>query len=271
MRARIGFYRRCAQLLTLLAIFTIPLLNLYGITFVKGTFYSMDIGDVALADPLSIFQVVFTSGTITLIMLASIIIPVFLVMMFGRVWCSWFCPYYLLTEVVAWGRGKLVVLGIKPFASSYREGSTSRQNIIRYLVLGGGLLLAGIAGIPLLNLVSAPGIISSQALVLVKFRTVTFELMFILFILLLEFFLFKFWCRLFCPTGSFLSLFQWRRGLKISKLNQECSRCHTCISSCPMQINPMTEGNDSMCHNCGICIDVCPDNQQHPTLGFRFK
>ena len=271
MFSRIGFYRRCAQLLTLAAIFAIPALNLYEITFVKGTFYSMDIGDVALADPLAIFQAVFTSRTITLMMLASVVIPVFLVLMFGRVWCSWFCPYYLLTEVVAWGRSMFAILGVKPFTSSYREGSTSRQNLIRYLVLGGGLLLAGIAGIPLLNLVSAPGIISSQALVLVKFHTVTFELAFILLILLLEFFLFKYWCRLFCPTGSFLSLFQWRRGLKVSKLHQKCSRCHTCIRSCPMQINPMTEGDNPMCHNCGVCIDACPDNQQRPTLGFRFR
>lgn len=271
MFSRIGFYRRSAQLLTLLAIFIIPLLNLYEITFVKGTFYSMDIGDVALADPLAIFQAMFTSGTTSLIMLASLVVPVFLVVLFGRVWCSWFCPYYLLTEAVAWGRNRLAVVGITPFTSAYREGSTSRQNIIRYLVLGSGLLLAGIAGIPLLNLVSAPGIISSQALILVKFRTLTFELTFILLILFLEFFFLKYWCRLFCPTGSFLSLFQGRRGLKVSKLQLKCSGCHTCIRSCPMQINPMTEGENPMCHNCGVCIDACPDNQQRPTLRFRFR
>lgn len=271
MFSRIGFYRRSTQLLTLLAIFVIPMMNLYEITFIKGTFYSMDIGAVALADPLSIFQAGFTSRSISLTMLASIVIPVFLVLMFGRVWCSWFCPYYLLTEAVGWVRGKLAVVGIKPFVSQYRDGSTSGQNVVRYLVLGMGLLLVGIAGIPLLNLVSAPGIISSQALVLVKFRTLTFELVFVLLILFLEFFLFKYWCRLFCPSGSFLSLFQWRRGLKVSKLQQECSSCHTCIRSCPMQINPMTEGNNPLCHNCGICIDICPDNRQRPTLGFRFK
>ncbi len=271
MFQRIGFYRRCAQLLTLLAIFIIPLLNLYEITFVKGTFYSMDIGDVALADPLAVFQAMFTSRTISLIMLASMVVPVFLVVLFGRVWCSWFCPYYLFTEAVAWGRSRLSVFGIKPFTGRYREGSTSRQNIIRYLVLGVGLLLAGIAGIPLLNLVSAPGIISSQALILVKFRTVSFELVFILFILVLEFFFFKYWCRLFCPTGSFLSLFQGRRGLKVKKIELECRSCHTCIRSCPMQINPMTEGDNPMCHNCGICIDACPDNHKQPTLGFRFR
>lgn len=263
--------RRCAQLLTLLAIFVIPVMNLFEITFIKGTFYSMDIGDVALADPLAIFQAVFTSRTISLIMVASLVIPVFLVLLFGRVWCSWFCPYYLLTEGVEWVRSKLAAFGVKPFISGYCEGSTSRQNCIRYLILGGGLLLAGIAGIPLLNLVSAPGIISSQALVLVKFQTVTFELAIVLFILVLEFFFFKYWCRLFCPTGSFLSLMQVRRGLKVKKIELECSSCHTCIHSCPMQINPMTEGHNPMCHNCGICIDACPDNQQRPTLGFRFN
>lgn len=271
IRPRITPYRRCAQILTLLAIFVIPTMNLFEINFIKGTFYSMDIGDVALADPLAIFQAVFTSRTITLIMLASVVIPLFLVLLFGRVWCSWFCPYYLLTDLVEWLRSKLVVFRIKAFSSTYREGSTSRQNFIRYLVLGIGLLLAGIAGIPLLNLVSAPGIISSQALVLVKFHKVTFELAFILLILFFELFFFKYWCRLFCPTGSFLSLFQGHRGFKVTKLHQDCSRCHSCINSCPMQIDPMTEGGNPMCHNCGICIDICPDNQRQPTLGYRFR
>lgn len=269
---RISSYRRVTQLATLAAIFIIPALNLLEITFIKGTFYSMDIGDLALADPLAIFQAVLVSKTFTLVMLTSLVVPLFIVLIFGRVWCSWFCPYYLLTEAVAGLRKRFAVFGCKPYRRIYGPGSTSRQNTIRYGLLGLGLLLAGIAGIPLLNLISAPGILSAQALVLVKFRTLTFELFFILLILILEFFFYKYWCRLLCPTGVFLSLFQRRSGgMQVVKLYQDCSQCHTCIRICPMQINPMTEGDNPLCHNCGLCVDNCPDNHKRDTLKFRFR
>ena len=265
---RIQPLRRTAQLLTLAAIFIIPLLNVFEITFIKGTFYSMDIGDVALADPLAIFQAFLTSRSFNLFMLTSVVIPLFIVIIFGRIWCSWFCPYYLLTEMVGKIRSRL---GLESNAPAWQEGSSSRQNMTRFTVLGAGLLLVGIAGIPILNLISAPGVISSQALVLVKFHSLTFEIAFILAILVLEFFFFKYWCRLICPTGSFLSLLQGKRGIRVTKVEADCSQCKTCIESCPMRVDPMTEGDNPMCHNCGLCVDNCPDNRRRPTLKFRFR
>jgi len=265
---KISFYRRVVQLIVLIGIFVVPVLNILEIYFIKGTFYSIDVGDVAMADPLAVFQSIITSETVNTTMLISVIIPILLALFFGRIWCSWFCPYHFLVEMLQKLRGLLKLKSKKP---KYSENLVNKSNRLRLLFLLIGLFITGIAGIPLLNLISAPGIISSQSLVLVKFHYFTFEIVFILFLLILEFFFFYFfWCRLFCPVGTFLSLIDRKKVMKVSKIEQECSMCKSCIRSCPMAINPMTEGSNPLCHNCGICVDTCPDNQKRDTLKFKF-
>lgn len=265
---KISFYRRIVQIVVLIGIFVVPVFNILEIYFIKGTFYSIDVGDVAMADPLAVFQSIITSETVNTTMLISVIIPVLLALFFGRIWCSWFCPYHFLVEMLQKLRGLLKLKSKKP---KYSENLVNNSNRLRLLFLLIGLFITGIAGIPLLNLISAPGIISSQALVLVKFHYFTFEIVFILILLILEFFFFYFfWCRLFCPVGTFLSLMDRKKAMKITKIEQECSMCKSCIRSCPMAINPMTEGNNPLCHNCGICIDACPDNKKRDTLRFKF-
>jgi ferredoxin-type protein NapH len=264
---KIRKYRFIIQLITFIAIFIIPYLNILEIYFIKGTFYSIDIGDVAMADPLAILQAIMSSKHINMLMIASVIIPLLLMIILGRVWCSWFCPYYFVVEILEKLR-KLI--GLKPLKPKYNESIPPKTNLIRFIFLIVGLIITGIAGIPLLNLISAPGIISSQALVFVKFHYLTFEMVFILLLLIIEFlFIYKFWCRFFCPTGTFLSLFKWKKGLHIEKIEQDCSMCLSCIRSCPMALNPMTEGNNSLCNNCGDCVDACPDNKKTRTLKFK--
>lgn len=265
---KIKTMRRTAQTATLIAIFVIPFMNVWELYFIKGTFYSMDIGDAAIADPLAVFQSVFASGTLNPYMIGSVVIPVVLMLFLGRIWCSWFCPYYLFSEWIEVLRRKL---GLKDFRPDYVKTYPSKASKIRYIFLLAGILVMGVIGVPVLNLISAPGIISSQALVAVKFGYVTFELAIVLVILFFEFFFFRYWCRFFCPTGTFLSLFRWKRGMTVRKLRSKCSGCHSCIKSCPVIIDPMSEGESLHCNNCGDCIDACPDNLNDATIKFTFK
>ncbi len=259
--------RKTTQILTMLAIFIIPMINLLEIYFIKGTFYSMDIGELAISDPLTIFQVLFSSKIFNITMLASILIPVLLMLLLGRVWCSFFCPYYTIVEFLAWIRKKLKLKSIKP---KYKKGDSSRSNTIRFIFLISGLILTGITGIPILNLILTHGIISSQALILVKFGYLTFEIVFVILLLLIEFFLIdKFWCKYLCPSGTLLSLLKFKKGMRVKKQVSECSGCNMCITVCPMGLDPQTEGDNILCNNCGDCIDACPDNKKIKTLKFK--
>lgn len=257
-------FRKLVQWVIFTGMFVVPFLNVLEIYFIKGTFYSIDIGSLSMADPLAIFQAFLSSGRLDFFMLTSLILPVLLMLIFGRVWCSFMCPYYLITELVEPLRKKLRIK--KP---TYSKDKLPKTNIFRFGFLIFGIFIMGISGIPLLNLISAPGIMSSQALVVVKFHYLTFEAAFIIILIVSELFFYRFWCRFFCPTGAFLSLIGKNHLMHVEKVTSECSMCKSCIRVCPMLINPMEDGKSLACNNCGDCVDVCPDNKIKDTLKMK--
>ena len=260
--------RKIIQWLFFILMFIVPILNMLEIYFIKGTFISMDIGELAVSDPLAVLQAVFASHEVKAVMLASITLPVVITLLLGRVWCSWACPYYLILDGIEFLRKKLKLKSLKP---TYNPNMPTKANLFRFILLIIGFIFVGIAGIPLLYLISPPSIISSQVVMLVKYFTITAEFIFIPIILILEFFFFyRFWCRFFCPTGTVLSFFRSKKGMRV-EYSGSCSGCNRCVKICPMVLDPRKDGNSSQCHNCGECIETCPDNKKIDTLKFRIK
>ena len=70
-------------------------------------------------------------------------------------------------------------------------------------------------------------------------------------------FIYRFFCRFFCPLGALYGLFNKFAicGIKLEK--PKCIDCGKCISKCKMDI---THVGDHECINCGECISVCPTN-----------
>ena len=68
-------------------------------------------------------------------------------------------------------------------------------------------------------------------------------------------FIYRFFCRFFCPLGALYGLFNKFAlfGIKLEK--PKCINCGKCISKCQMDIK---EVGDHECINCGECISVCP-------------
>ena len=161
----------------------VPILNIFEIYFIKGSFFSLDIGDVAMSDPLSIFQIIITSKTFNIVMLVTVSIPILVVFFFGRIWCSWACPYYTIVEGLTFLRKKL---GLKSLKKEYSPVDPTKANFSRYSVLILGLIITGILGFPFLNLFSTPGVISTQTLLLVKTGIVTVEIFLIIILLFIE-------------------------------------------------------------------------------------
>ncbi len=80
------------------------------------------------------------------------------------------------------------------------------------------------------------------------------------FVLLLSFlvaaiFIYRVFCRFFCPLGALYGLFNKVAlfGIKLEK--PKCIDCGKCISKCEMDIRHV---GDHECINCGACIPVCP-------------
>ena len=68
-------------------------------------------------------------------------------------------------------------------------------------------------------------------------------------------FIYRFFCRFFCPLGALYGLFNKISliGVKLDKGN--CVDCGLCTGKCKMDIRHV---GDRECIQCGECIDVCP-------------
>jgi len=63
-------------------------------------------------------------------------------------------------------------------------------------------------------------------------------------------------CRVICPLGAFLSLFN---SISLFKIKQtgECHSCELCIMVCPMEINVFANLNHIDCIRCLECVKSC--------------
>ena len=68
-------------------------------------------------------------------------------------------------------------------------------------------------------------------------------------------FVFRFFCRFFCPLGALYGLFNKISIFGIKYDKNSCTQCGLCISKCQMDIRHV---GDHECISCGDCIDVCP-------------
>ncbi len=256
-------YRRIVQSLVMALIFAVPVLNTYEIYSVTGTLYALNFGGLGVADPAVILQAIFAAGELTVPLLSAALFPLFVAILFGRIWCGWFCPFLFLAEGADWLRNKI---GAKRWPRIFGRGllvkSSLAANAVRYFFLLGGTAAAGAIAIPVLNYVNAPGILSTEAMIFVKERTVSIEFGLIVILLILQLTVLpKMWCRLFCPTGAVISLFRSPFGLRVISLARQttgpCCRENTCTAVCPMGLAPFRDAGNLLCVNCGKCIESC--------------
>lgn len=70
-------------------------------------------------------------------------------------------------------------------------------------------------------------------------------------------FIYRFFCRFFCPLGAIYGFFNKLSiiGIKVDK--SKCNSCGACVSNCKMDVK---EVGDHECINCGECRNVCHCN-----------
>jgi ferredoxin-type protein NapH len=257
------FFRITTQAAVLCLMFVVPLLNVFEIYCVTGTFYAINFGRLSVSDPSVILQAIFAVGESSIPLLTAAMVPIFLSLLFGRIWCGWMCPYHLLADG-AWALRQLFrerfCHGAQPELLVAKQ--TFNANLVRFAFLVGGTMIAGVIGIPVLNYVNAPGIMSTEAMILIKDRLVSIEFWFIVVLFSIELLFFpRFWCRLFCPTGSVISLFRTPFTMKVGTGGKTpgspCCKENHCSRACPMGLEPYKEGHNLLCTNCARCIDAC--------------
>lgn len=256
--------RRLVQIAVALFYLALPLAHLAGFRAVAGNLAALRIGPVDLVEPAAGISGALAAGTITLGLALGLLPVVLLAFVLGPVFCSWLCPWGLLSELVdklpwrarrrPWGR------------LAWKRSRWPRGVALACLVLAGMVLAS-----PLAATLSAPRLVTNLPLELIYLRIlspVTGGLL--LALLALELFgPRRAWCRTLCPAGSTANYLRTPLTLAphFDSTSCHCPGTPPCQTVCPWGIDPRAMSTYDGCTNCFACIDTCPSGSLEPAFG----
>ncbi len=227
----------------------------------KGTVWSSLIFGLDVTDPLAAAEAVAAGKTVYLPLLLSILFPVIVTLLLGKVFCSWICPANLLLEITGKLRGLLRFAEIPP-----AEVKFSRAN--KYVLLAVGLLIAAIVGLPIFALIYPPAALSRLLHGWIFGTSVTGILVVLGVIVVFELLVSpRWWCRVMCPGGALYGLIGWPRLWRVRLDADRCTHCGKCEPACEPGLDPVIESYGIECDNCGECIKACPQQALRYTVG----
>lgn len=263
-------FRVIVQIGVILFFLALPLLHGIGARWVVGNLYALTIGPVRMVDPLMALQSVLLTGTAAGILLMACLIPVALAFIFGKVFCSWICPYNSISEGLDW-----LLEGI----SRQRKKARRRRMVANphpwgyWGVFGGLLFFMIITVVPVMSFLSMPGLLSSQISQTVEGVGPGLELALVAGLLVSEtVFSRRIWCRSLCPVGALLGIFRLPPTLKVQYNKTDChctGKRSPCEMACPLHLSPRDKNLYPACFQCGLCLKAC-ETTGSSALGFRW-
>ncbi len=244
----------------------------------RGGPWSIKLGPLSMTDPLGVAESVAGSKRVTKVLMISLIVPVIVTLLFGRVFCSWFCPMNLFLECCDKLRGMLRFLELRP-----RDFRFSYWN--KYILLVVGLIMTAIISVPILGYIYPPAIIGREAHDFIFgvfdraeigrfgmwFGGLTWMSVVLLAVAVFEVAVSRrWWCRYMCPGGALYAILGWVRPVRVKLSVPKCTRCTECIDVCPVGLNPMEGELGRECDNCGECISYCPDDALNYGVGLKY-
>jgi len=236
----------------------------FDIQILEGSLSASRFLGFHLIDPLAAFQIILSSR-ILMVNLVIGVITIFIIylMLGGRTFCSWICPYHWLAEL-----GEKIHLMLK---RQNRIKAHTFDKKIRYLFYGLFLGLSFLTGYTVFETINPVAIISRSivygpALLLIWVSALlVFEVVYSK----------RAWCRYFCPVGVSYQLIGYASPLRIKWDKEKCSNCKRCQTVClvPYVLHESVNKDHSQyvdsgaCTRCGLCIDVCDDE----ALSFGLK
>ena len=267
----IHFWRRTIQ--TAIAVFFIllPLLNDNGFSFIWGNFLNIHIGSLTFSDPLAVAQVIIKSRYTPIGLLFGAGLVLGIAFFFGTIFCSWICPFGLLSELTnrfAYRFKLKKIINIK-----LRANALAVKVVIFCIGFWAAVILFSP---PVLNRISLPFQYSNIFQYLFVQKHLFGAIWFIGAILALEFvFSTRVWCRFICPQSVLLIIARLCNpfGLKILFKRKNCisdMALPPCQKACSLDLDPRQLNflSRAQCTNCGDCVDAC--RKTGKALGFSF-
>jgi len=198
----------------------------------------------------------------TNVIIGSSTLIVFYFLVGGKAYCSWACPYGLLSEI---GERINQILVRKKIIKNHKF-----DHNVRFVFWAIFLAAAAIDGYLVFEIINPIGYIS---------RAITYGwslgLVWVLVVLGIEiFYSRRAWCRYICPVGTTYNMLGWVGMTKVKWDMNKCDHCGACLDACfeehvlefikPKYDKERAEKNietqlvvNGDCTMCGRCMDVC--------------
>jgi polyferredoxin len=172
------------------------------------------------------------------------------VIFFSRIFCGYACPLGSMQELTSKINFKSSLKAQRRVKFSF-DPPERILRIIRWIYLGILVITAILWGFSVSQFFDPfNGFQFMDELVL-------FTVIFLLVILITNFFLYRPWCLIFCPFGAISSLISFSRLRYIR--TDDCTDCGLCEKICPNH-SANRDDNITECYYCNRCVDICPHN-----------
>jgi len=242
-------------------------LILVNLLFVVSYFFDVQLLEGALtasrfvgfhmADLNSALQVMLAYKHVVLnLVIGTVTVFILWLLLGGRTFCSWVCPYHLLSE---WAETLHLRLAKKKIV---KDHSFNRK--VRSVFYVSFALLALLSGYTVFETVSPTGILS-RALIYGP----GVALIWVGLLLLFEvFYSRRAWCRYVCPIGVTYGVVGLASPVRVKYNAQACHHEGDCRKVClvPHVLSMTVKGRatdlemdlGADCTRCGLCVDLCP-------------
>jgi ferredoxin-type protein NapH len=256
--------RRWATLLFVNLLFVVSFY--FDVQILEGAMTASRFIGFHMADLNSALQVMLAFKHVVLnLVIGTTTVFVLWLLLGGRTFCSWACPYHLLSE---WAESIHLWLAKKKIVKD--RSFDRRVRTVFYVIFG---LLALLTGYTVFETISPTGIVS-RALIYgpgVALAWVGFLLLFEIF------YSRRAWCRYVCPIGITYGVVGTLSPVRVKYNAKDCHHEGDCRKAClvPHVLDVTIKGRASEvdmditadCTRCGMCIDICPTD----SLKFEIK
>lgn len=216
---------------------------LLSISFIFGGLILGGVPNVVLIIQHIFADIFFPNRWLPLVIRVSIFLG--LTLIFGRIFCGYVCPLGAIQELAS-------MIRFKP-KLDYNRKYWKKKNYLRWGFFVAYAIISAIWGLEA-TLFMNP--INGFLIFWTPFNIIIF-VAFIMFLLtiIISIFIYRPYCRFFCPFGALAFLFGKFSPLKIRR-TPYCNECGICEKICPT-LEGFDFSTKGECYYCNRCIDFC--------------